>query len=100
MLSCEVGAAKPDAAIYRIAVDRLGASPECAVLVDDQLVYCQGAMALGMRAVQIVRDGVTAAVGSIQLEQPIVVPSCAYLNDALRWGVAGQRNHPGNHKRR
>lgn len=57
VLSCEVGAAKPDAAIYIAALTELGASPAEAVLVDDQQAYCDGARAAGMAAVQLVRNG-------------------------------------------
>lgn len=56
VLSFEVGAAKPDAAIYRAALDRLGAEPAGAAFVDDQSVYCDGAAALGMRTYLIHRD--------------------------------------------
>ena len=56
VLSFEVGAAKPDAAIYRAALDRLGAEPAGASFVDDQSVYCDGAAALGMRTYLIQRD--------------------------------------------
>jgi putative hydrolase of the HAD superfamily len=56
VLSFEVGAAKPDAAIYRAALDRLGAEPADAAFVDDQAVYCDGAAALGMRTYLIQRD--------------------------------------------
>jgi HAD superfamily hydrolase (TIGR01509 family) len=56
VLSFEVGAAKPDAAIYRAALDRLGAKPAGAAFVDDQSVYCDGAAALGMRTYLIQRD--------------------------------------------
>jgi len=56
VLSFEIGAAKPDAAIYRAALDRLGAEPAGAAFVDDQSVYCDGAAALGMRTYLIQRD--------------------------------------------
>jgi putative hydrolase of the HAD superfamily len=56
VLSFEVGAAKPDAAIYRAALDRLGSEPAGAAFVDDQSVYCDGAAALGMRTYLIQRD--------------------------------------------
>lgn len=56
VLSFEVGAAKPDAAIYRAALERLGAEPSGAAFVDDQSVYCDGAAALGMRTYLIRRD--------------------------------------------
>ena len=57
LLSFEIGAAKPDAAIYYEALDRLGGvSPERAIFVDDQADYCDGASALGIRALLILRD--------------------------------------------
>lgn len=56
VLSFEVGAAKPDAAIYRVALDRLGSEPAGAAFVDDQSIYCDGAAALGMRTYLIQRD--------------------------------------------
>jgi putative hydrolase of the HAD superfamily len=48
VLSFEAGVAKPDAGIYRIALDALGARAEEAVFVDDQARYCDGAAALGI----------------------------------------------------
>jgi putative hydrolase of the HAD superfamily len=48
VLSCEVGAHKPDAAIYLTALDALGARAEQAVFVDDQPPYLDGAAALGI----------------------------------------------------
>jgi putative hydrolase of the HAD superfamily len=56
VLSFEAGVAKPDAGIYRKALDALGAQPEEAVFVDDQLVYCEGAEAVGVRPFLIVRE--------------------------------------------
>jgi putative hydrolase of the HAD superfamily len=48
LLSYEVGAHKPDPAIYLAALDALGARPEQAVFVDDQPPYLDGAAALGI----------------------------------------------------
>src|SRR5436853_867163 len=48
VLSCEVGAHKPEAAIYRTALDALTVSAADAVFVDDQTSYCDGARALGI----------------------------------------------------
>ncbi len=56
VLSFEVGVLKPDPAIFRFALDRLGVGPDRAAFVDDQLVYCDGASALGLRTFLIVRD--------------------------------------------
>jgi putative hydrolase of the HAD superfamily len=55
ILSVEVGAEKPKAAIYRAALDAIGARPEGAVFVDDQPAYLDGAAALGIRTFHIVR---------------------------------------------
>lgn len=54
-LSCEVGAAKPQAQIYRHALDQLGVTADAALFVDDNAAYCKGGAALGLSAVQIVR---------------------------------------------
>jgi putative hydrolase of the HAD superfamily len=67
VLSCEVRSAKPAAEIFRCALDRLGVAAEAAVFVDDQPGYCEGSVAAGIRAVQIVRrelDGQIPAPGT------------------------------------
>ena len=63
LLSFEVGVAKPDAGIYRAALDALDARPEQAVFVDDQAWYCEGAEAIGIRSFVIVRDDAAPAEG-------------------------------------
>jgi putative hydrolase of the HAD superfamily len=55
VLSFEVRVMKPDAEIYRIALDRIGADPATTTFVDDQPAYLEGGAALGMRTFQIVR---------------------------------------------
>jgi putative hydrolase of the HAD superfamily len=55
VLSVTAGVAKPDAGIYRAALDGLGTEPEGAVFVDDQARYCDGAAALGIGTRLIVR---------------------------------------------
>jgi HAD superfamily hydrolase (TIGR01509 family) len=55
VLSFEAGVAKPDAGIYRIALDALGARAEDAVFVDDQARYCDGAAALGIGTFIVLR---------------------------------------------
>ena len=67
VLSCEVGAAKPEAEIFRCALDQLGVTADAAVFVDDQAGYCAGGAAVGIAAVQIVRgelDGQVPAAGT------------------------------------
>ena len=49
--SAFVGVRKPDPEIYQLTLERLGVSAETALLVDDIEVNCEGARALGMRAV-------------------------------------------------
>lgn len=51
VLSAEVGLAKPDPAIYRLALDRLQVEPPQAVFVDDFEVNVVGARTLGMQAI-------------------------------------------------
>jgi HAD superfamily hydrolase (TIGR01509 family) len=55
ILSCEAGCAKPDARIYRRALDQLGVAASAAVFIDDQPACCAGATAVGMTALQISR---------------------------------------------
>jgi len=55
VLSFEVGARKPDPAIYVEALRRLGAAAAGAVFVDDQPAYCDGAAAVGIDTFLIVR---------------------------------------------
>jgi putative hydrolase of the HAD superfamily len=48
VLSVQIGAAKPEAAIYRAALERVGVPAADALFVDDQTRYCDGAAALGI----------------------------------------------------
>ncbi len=57
VLSCELGSMKPHPAIYRTALDELGTAAVDAVFIDDQPTFCVGAQAVGVRPIQIVRDG-------------------------------------------
>jgi putative hydrolase of the HAD superfamily len=56
ILSFEVGAMKPDPAIYREALARLGdPEPSRSVFVDDQVEYCDGAVVVGLQTLLILR---------------------------------------------
>jgi putative hydrolase of the HAD superfamily len=56
ILSVEAGAMKPDPAIYRTALSRIGdPDPGRSVFVDDQVRYCDGAAALGLQTFLILR---------------------------------------------
>jgi FMN phosphatase YigB (HAD superfamily) len=57
ILSCEVGAEKPQAAIYQRALDSLGVPAGAALFVDDNAAFCAGAEELGISALRIVRAG-------------------------------------------
>ncbi|MFD0923609.1 HAD-IA family hydrolase [Saccharopolyspora rosea] len=48
LLSGDLGIAKPDPAIYRLAADRLGVDPSRCVFVDDLRTNVDGAVATGM----------------------------------------------------
>jgi putative hydrolase of the HAD superfamily len=55
--SCRVGVRKPDAAIYRLTLERLGGvAPEEAVLLDDFEANLAGARAIGMHGVFVGAD--------------------------------------------
>jgi putative hydrolase of the HAD superfamily len=56
-LSCELGVAKPDPAIYLAVIERLGLAPDQCVFVDDVPPYVQAARKLGMSTVRINRFG-------------------------------------------
>jgi HAD superfamily hydrolase (TIGR01509 family) len=51
VISAEVGVAKPDPAIYCLALERLGVPAEAAVFVDDMPRNLEAAAAVGMRPV-------------------------------------------------
>lgn len=46
--SGDVGVAKPDPAIFRIALERLAVEPQAAVFIDDTLGHVEAARALGL----------------------------------------------------
>lgn len=52
IISAEVGMAKPDPQIYRLAVERLGVNPGETVFIDDVLENVQAARGVGLVAVQ------------------------------------------------
>lgn len=55
VLSVTAGVSKPDARIYRAALEPLGTPPESAIFIDDQVRYCDGAAAVGIGTRLIVR---------------------------------------------
>ena len=63
VLSCEIGSSKPDAGIYRTALDAVDVEAADAVFVDDQTAYCDGARAVGIDTRLIVRSDAHPAEG-------------------------------------
>lgn len=55
VLSCEVGAVKPDAAIFEAALQAVGAEPQEALMVGDSWKDDAGAAALGIRTLVLPR---------------------------------------------
>lgn len=49
VVSADVGLAKPDPAIFRLAADRLGVTSEACLMIDDQPQHIEGARAAGLR---------------------------------------------------
>lgn len=49
--SGDVGVAKPDAAIYRLAANRLGVETSECIFVDDRVGFCEAAESTGMKAI-------------------------------------------------
>jgi putative hydrolase of the HAD superfamily len=56
VVSCEVGLAKPDPAIYELTLRRLGTAPEDTLFVDDRVVNTQAAESVGIRTLTFSRS--------------------------------------------
>ncbi|MFN3370164.1 MAG: HAD-IA family hydrolase [Sphingomonadaceae bacterium] len=54
--SSKAGVRKPDPAIYRLMLDRLGLPPERCLYLDDLGINCKPAAALGMTAIKVVSE--------------------------------------------
>ena len=72
VLSNEVGAVKPAAQIYQYALDKLGVTAEAALFVDNNATFCAGAAALGIQAVQIVREAREAGDAGVMAGTAVV----------------------------
>jgi putative hydrolase of the HAD superfamily len=58
--SCHAGVRKPDARIYRLALDAVDVDAEAAVFLDDHPANVAAAEALGMRGIVVGRDRLEA----------------------------------------
>jgi putative hydrolase of the HAD superfamily len=71
-LSNEVGAVKPTTQIYQYALDHLGVTADAALFVDNNATFCAGAAALGIQAVQIVREAREAGDAGVMAGTAVV----------------------------
>lgn len=69
--SADVGLRKPDAAIFHLALDRLGVEPQQTILVDDLLRNVDAARELGMHTLQFVDPATSLADLGLLLGHPI-----------------------------
>ena len=72
VFSALVGLAKPDPAIYQLALERLGTAPEATVFVDDYEPNVASAAALGIRAIHFV--GYEALVLALEKQGVVLAP--------------------------
>jgi putative hydrolase of the HAD superfamily len=84
VLSCEVGAAKPSAEIFRHALGQLGVPASRALFVDDQAAFCAGATVLGIGAAQIVRGDLDGIDGEAPAAGTTIVRSLPEV-EAMLW---------------
>ena len=56
VVSYEVGCVKPDPAIYRICLERLGVPASCALFTDDRVVNLEAASRLGFQTLHFSGD--------------------------------------------
>lgn len=68
VVSADVGLAKPDPAIFRLAAERLGVEPAACLMVDDQGQHLVGAAALGMRTHLYAANGIAILVARLEAE--------------------------------
>ena len=72
VISALAGLAKPDPAIYRLALERLGTVPEATIFVDDYEPNVASAAALGIRAIHFV--GYEALILALQKQGIVLAP--------------------------
>lgn len=72
VISALVGLAKPDPAIFRLALERLGTAPEETIFVDDYEPNVSAAAGLGIRAIHFV--GYEALIPALQKQGVMLAP--------------------------
>ena len=73
VISALVGLAKPDPAIYQLALERLGTAPEATVFVDDYELNVEAAAALGIQAIHFV--GYEALIPALEKQGVMLSPA-------------------------
>jgi putative hydrolase of the HAD superfamily len=68
VVSADVGLAKPDPAIFRLAAERLGVAPPACLMIDDQPQHLSGASAAGMRTHLFAPRDLPALVARLEAE--------------------------------
>jgi putative hydrolase of the HAD superfamily len=68
VVSGDVGVAKPDPAVFRLAAARLGVAPEGCLMIDDQAQHLSGAEAAGMRTHLYAPNGLPTLVARLEAE--------------------------------
>lgn len=66
VVSGDVGVAKPDQAIFRLAAQRLGVAPEACLMIDDQAQHLRGAAAAGMRTYLYAPEGIAPLIAELE----------------------------------
>ena len=57
VISCDIGATKPDERMYKAILEKLDIDPRLCLFCDDRICNLEGAEKLGIRAVHMCRDG-------------------------------------------
>lgn len=65
VISCDIGATKPAAAMYSAITEKLEVDPANCVFCDDRINNLEGAEKAGMRAIHMCRDGESAWHGEV-----------------------------------
>jgi putative hydrolase of the HAD superfamily len=68
VVSADVGLAKPDPAIFRLAADRLHVAPDACLMIDDQPQHVRGAQAAGMRSQLFESNGLASLIARLVAE--------------------------------
>lgn len=73
IFSADVGLAKPDPAVFRLACERLGVPPGDCLLVDDQARHVEGAREAGLRTHLYKRGGLAELLERLEREGALPV---------------------------